>query len=345
MQIRLVAADSSADYLKRLSSVLSHSDAVQWSVTLYTDRQLFLRDFSGASCDILLLSAGMYDPSLRLSGTRLAVLLADPDQDGGFTAKGFQSIRKYQRISEIQRLILELYADVSPAESIYSGHSQAALLTAFYSPAGGVGATSAAIAYASRLAMAGKRTLYLDLQNISSHEAFFGPSDRKGVSELFAKLGSGINMAAKLQSLLQTDPATGLQHLNGFDNLVDFEAVTADDAAALLTVLRSSNMFDHIVADLSPYLNAAAMAVLTGADRIAAVKGTSTASRAKWALFEKQYSVYGAFREKLSAVLVGGGDTELPVLARLDFYTNASDSRSLCGFLAQNGSWDLTSLA
>lgn len=345
MQIRLVAADSSADYLKRLSSVFSRSDAVQWSVTMYTDRELFLREFSGASCDILLLSAGMYDPSIRLSGTRLAVFLADPDQDGGFTAKGFHSIRKYQRISEIQRLILELYADVSPAENIYSGHSQSTLLTAFYSPAGGVGTSAAAIAYASRLAMAGKRTLYLDLQNVSSHEAFFGPSDRKGISELFAKLGSGINMAAKLQSLLQTDPSTGLQHLGGFDNLVDFEAVTADDITALLTVLRSSGMFDSIVADLSPYLSAAAMAVLTEADHIAAVMGASTAARAKWALFEKQYSVYGAFREKLSAVLIGGGTSELPVLARLDFCANASDSRSLCGFLTQNGAWDPAFLA
>lgn len=345
MQIRLVAADSSADYLRRLSNVLSRSETVQWSITMYTDRRLFLQEISSVPCDILLFSAGMYDPSLKRTGFRLGVLLADPDEDGGFSAEGFQSIRKYQRISEIQRLLLELYAEVSPTENIYSGQNQGTKLTVFYSPAGGTGTTSAAIAYAGKLALGGKRALYLDLQNVSSHDAFFGPSDLKGVSELFAKLGSGINMAAKIQSLLQTDPATGLLHIRGFDNLVDFEAVTADDMTSLLTVLRSCGLFDHIVADISPYLSPAAMAAFQEADRIAAVMGVSTAARAKWSLFEKQYSVYGAFREKLAAVLVGGGNTELPVLARLDFCANAADSRSLCGFLTQHGGWDPAFLA
>lgn len=345
MQIRLVAADTNADYLRRLSHVLSRSEAVRWQITMYTDREMFLREFQGASCDILLLSAGMYAPSLKQSGARLLVLLADPAQDGGFSAEGLQSIRKYQRISEIQRLLLELYADVSQAEAIYSGQHQGTRITAFYSPAGGVGTTSAAIAFAGRQALSGKRVLYLDLQSASSHEAFFGPSEPKGISELFAKLGSGINMAAKVQSLLLTDPATGLFHIKGFDNLVDFGAVTAEDITSLLSMLQSCGLFDQIIVDLSSCLNDVVLAVFRAADRIAAVMGASSSARTKWALLERQYSVYSAFREKLSAVLVGGGNTELPVLARLDFCVNASDSRALCSFLTQNGQWDPAAFA
>lgn len=342
MQIRLVAADVNADYLKKLSDVFSRSEAVQWNITMYTDRNYFLENFSRDSCDVLLISSQMYDPALPISGVRLPVLLADPERDGNIQTVGFKRIRKYQRISEIARLILELYADVSPEEDLYGGHTHGVRTLAFYSPAGGAGVTTTAVACAKRLAAAGKRTLYLDLQNVSSSEAFFGASELKGISELFAKLSAGINMTAKVQSLLQTDPS-GLFYIGGFDNMVDFEEVGPEDVNALLDLLVESGLFDVIVIDLSSFLTKAVAAVFEKADKIAVVCGASSSARAKWGVFERQYSVYEVYKEKMAAVTIGGASVSLPTAVQLELYS-MTDSRALSDYLVTNGNWNLAAL-
>ena len=68
----------------------------------------------------------------------------------------------------------------------------------------GCGKTTLSLVAATKLAMQGKRTLYVNLEDIASEECYLPRTEEKGMSEIVANLGSNVNFTMKLQSLLQS---------------------------------------------------------------------------------------------------------------------------------------------
>jgi len=79
---------------------------------------------------------------------------------------GFEMVRKYQRMDTLSEAVLLKYAEESNTLDTVKGNSTTKI-TAFYSPAGGTGKTTLALAMATAGAQAGMSILYLNLEECS----------------------------------------------------------------------------------------------------------------------------------------------------------------------------------
>ncbi len=192
MRIRLLLAAGDRDYEEHLSQVLLDRYEDIFEVQICSTPEQIAELAGKRAFDIALVSPEFAG---ACSGHPAALTLALlEDGAAGGTAAG---IRKYQRISHLVGSLLERYAAVSATAHGGEGGGR---VTVAWSPAGGTGKTTAALAYAAQRVAEGKRVLYLNLESFSSSPLYFAESGRS-ISAVFAKLDG--NVEVLLQGLRQ----------------------------------------------------------------------------------------------------------------------------------------------
>lgn len=289
MRIQLLIADSDQDYTNHLSQVLVEKYADVFEVSACSGARQLEELLDHRGYDVALLS-----PSLAveadLNRIQLPLLLWDGAVSGH--REGMGSLRKYQRISSIAGDVLERCAEVP---SIGSNHGAAARarLTVTWSPAGGVGKTTAALAYAAQQVSKGKRTVYLDLEPFSSVPAFFSEGG-KSISTVFEKLDERAELT--LQSIRQEDVGSGILYFRRPDNYEDISLLSGEDITRLADAAAAD--VDELVVDLEAGYGQNTAALLTKADSVLLVADGSKLCRIKLEQFRTQNRLYGQLREK-----------------------------------------------
>lgn len=287
MRIQLLIVDGDRDYAEHLSRILMEKYADVFEVSTC----------SGASQAADLLAHRGYDaallnPSLAveidLSRIKLPLLLWDGASSG--RVEGLDGVRKYQRISSLVGEVLERCAEIP---SITPGSGRGAHITVAWSPAGGVGKTTAALAYAAQQVSAGKRTVYLDLEPFSSVPAYF-PETGKSISSVFEKLDERAELA--LQGIRQEDAGSGISFFQRPDNYEDISLLAEEDVVRLANAAAADT--DELVIDLGAGFDQKTAALLELADTILLTVDGSRLCRTKWEEFRSQHELYNKFREK-----------------------------------------------
>ncbi|MCM1213273.1 MAG: hypothetical protein NC331_11530 [Lachnospiraceae bacterium] len=337
MQVRIAVADNDKEYLDRLVSVLEeYKDLV---LSVYTDADSLETALTSRKFDIILFDSDLYDGQTALNKDMLAVMLLDDAKAVPAGCGNCHKVNKYQRISNIYKQILEMYSEVCQDVGEFMGR-QWGMSVAFYSPIGGCGKTTLALVAASKLAMRGYKTFYINLEDIASEDCYLPQSDGKGLSELVGSLGSGINFPMKLQSLLQTK-SDNLYYLKHFDSPNDIYAMTAQDIGELLTEISRSGLFEYIVVDMGVALDARALSIFEQVEKIILVEKPDAIAIHKMQCFTAQAHVMNAYSRKMLRVLNfdngRGMDTgsPIPLAGRVGGIQNP-DSAQLITMLAGN---------
>jgi len=181
MKIRLLIASSDGTYANHLSRVLAEKHAEVFEVSICSSEERMQEVLSNHRFDAALLERQFLDCA-DLREVRLPLELWDDASAFRAEAGKYPPIRKYQRISSIIRDVLAQYAAISSNKEVF-GNSQAHI-TAVWSPAGGSGKTTTALAYAAQKVAGGRKTVYLDLQCFSCSSVYFQQSG-KSISSLF----------------------------------------------------------------------------------------------------------------------------------------------------------------
>ncbi len=295
MMMKLLIAINDPDYVEHLSGVLmeKYTDTFEVSACSGTDR---LREaLARRSFDVAL-----FEPSLAgeadLSRIKLALLMRSEETTDPSPAR-MERIEKYQRISSIVSEILGRFAQLNPNTD--AGGSDRAHVTAVWSPKGGAGKTSVALAYAAQQVSKGKKAAYLSLQSFSDGALFF-PQKGKSISTIF---GSGAGTVCLLaQSVRLQDQGSGIMYFCDPTNYDDICELTEDDAENLVQGCASG--IDELVVDLSSEWNGKIQRMFEIADAVIAVlDGTESA---KWDQFVNQHNAYGLIRDKLRVVVNRG---------------------------------------
>ena len=309
MRIKLLIATGDADYAEHLSNMLSERHGDDFEVGVYTSAA-GLRDFMAANpYDAALLESDFLSAA-PLNAVRLPLLLVG--ETGAVAGEGTDAVRKilkYQRISSLAGKIMEYYAEVSAGLSGFGGRR--ARVTAVWSPAGGAGKTTVALAYAASRVSAGKQAVYLSLENFSSTAAYF-PETGPSISRLFEKLEANAQMFQK--GIRQLDAGTGVAYFCGPDNYDDLNVLSAEDMESLIGACAEDT--DELVVDLSSQCDRRTQAILALADTVMLVCDFSAASQAKLRQFMNQHSIFGQIRTKAVLVNNKGAQFAAPDLSR-----------------------------
>lgn len=289
MKISLMMGITDEEYVEHLSRVLMDCFADVFDIHLCrTPEQL--QKASQQVYDVALLSPDMMQ-NWATQYSKLSIVLCDAGE-AGMTCP---VISKYQRISKIVSKILELYAEV--CENGMSFSANHARITVVWSPVGGCGKTTVALAYAAQKALSGQETVYVDLENFSSVPIYFR-ADGKGISTAFEKMDT--NLELLLKSIRQRDAETGIYYFLPPDNYDDIDILTVSDLERLVTGCAAG--MDEVILDLSSSCGDKVKHLLQIADQIFLVEGQSAASRTKLSQFQQQNNVYTSIESKLVRV-------------------------------------------
>lgn len=275
MILKLGIADSNKDYVARITKVLSGYDELE--LYSYTDKTNLPELLSSVRLDVLLISQDMYFPGCD-SNVRLPIILVDETGVIDPAVSSFDYVKKYQRISNIYKSIIEQYASVSGATG--AGRTVGAKVVTFWSPVGGAGKTTVAMATAEKLANLGKETLYLNFEMYPSDSVFFEDKFGRGIRELAAELNNNINFQMKIQGIRQ-EKQPHLYFVANFDKFADFDETSSDELVKLVDVFAKYGNFDYVVVDIDSSSSSKNVELLKKADNVVLVQSSDAFSAKK----------------------------------------------------------------
>ena len=306
MRVKLLIATGDADYAGHLSDNISehHADALDVCVCRTPER--FEELLSTQRFDAALLEAPFLE-DIGSKSIQLPLLLWSENDDGGDTACDFKKIPKYQQVSSIVASVLENYARVS--KNRHGSDSQHARVIAVWSPAGGVGKTTVALAYAAKRAAECRQVLYLNLEPFSSVPAYFAETG-KSISSVFEMLDNDEgNIKMLIRGIRCLD--SGVAYLCSPDNFDDMYILSADNISELID--SCSGVTDELVIDMSCVCDRRTRKVFDLANKVLLVTEPTKTAQIKLSQFASQHNVYERIREKSVLVANKGAaaDTSL----------------------------------
>lgn len=337
MTIRIAVADEDSIYLERLCNVLEEYDDLKLS--RYTEQDTFEKDVVSKKFDVLLFNPDIYDGQLSMDKSVLKIVLADDNEAVPELCTDMPRINKYQRISRIYNSILELYSEICTASGILFGNNDVKTI-AVYSPVGGSGKTTIALVVAARLARQGRRTFYINLEDIPSEGFYLTQSDDKGISEIAASLGSRTNLTMKIQSLLKTKE-DNLFYMNHFESPNDLYEITNDEISELIAAFAGSGLFDAVVIDMGVSINPKNIAIFESAEKIMLIEKSDNISRIKMETFLGQAHIINEYGSKMVRILncnTGQEDcvqSSIPCIEKVGFIPSMEQAQ-LVDFFARN---------
>lgn len=291
MKIQLIIATADRPYADHLSTVLMQKYADTFSVSICSSAETFN---AGSHYDVALLGVDFGGES-DLSRARLPLLLCGETAEIPEAFARLQRISKYQRISSIVSDILVKYASIAAASDNPGGKK--ASVVAVWSPAGGVGKTSVALAYAARRAIDGSHVTYLDLELFSSTAAYF-PENGKSLSTVFEHIDD--NPELQLRGIRQQDMETGIFYFCKPLNYDDMNILSAEDAASLVGAAARGT--ECLVIDLPCICDAKTRKIFELCDQLLLVTDASATAHSKFDVFTSQNDVFQLIESKTAIV-------------------------------------------
>jgi len=306
MKLKLLIITGDTGYAEHLSSVISehHADAIDVSVCGDTER---LKDMLPArKFDVALVEAALIG-NADLQSIHLPLILWTDDEDDKDISDEFKKISKYQRISSIVAKVLEYYARVSKSKrGIDSEHAG---ITVVWSPVGGVGKTTVALAYAAKKAAEGKQVMYLNLEPFSSVPVYFEETG-KSISSVFGMLESNEGDVKMLIRGIRCNEG-GIMFLCSPDNYDDMYILSVDNITELVT--SCAGVTDELVIDMSCVCDRRTRQVFELADTIYLVTEPTATAQRKLFQFASQHNVFEQIRDKTVLIANKGAVISVPL--------------------------------
>ena len=295
MKIRLLIAARDSDYVEHLSKVLLSKYADSFEVSVCFSPESLPAMLEQHSYDVAVLDDGFLNSTGNIAA-RLSLLLWSGAEDPGILGHGVQKLRKYQRISAIASQILAQYAEISNQGQEFGDRD--AVITVVWSPVGGSGKTTVALAYGAYLSGQGKKVVYLDLEPFASTPVYFS-GQGPGLSSVFEKLQDG-NIGLLLQSIRLVDSGSSILYFNRPDNYEDISILMPDDIALLIRGAASGA--DEVIADMGSGFDQRIQQTMELSNQVFLVADASAASQVKCEQFRSQHSLYEQIADKLTLI-------------------------------------------
>ena len=309
MRVKLLVATGDGDYAEHLSDIITklHGDIIDVSVCLSSESMNDL--LANHEFDAALLDAPFAEGA-DLGHIALPLLLISEDEHlpGALTELG--RVIKYQRVSTLIAKVLELCAKTSDGGGGEGPDRGKARITAVWSPAGGVGKTTVALAYATKRLSEGKQVLYLNLESFSSVPAYFEETG-KGISAIFEMLDNKEGNIKVLIMGIRRQDSGGISYFCRPDNFDDMNVLSVENVTALIGAC--AEICEELVVDLTCICDERTRQVFELADRVLLVADPTTSAHYKLAQFTSQHNAFERIREK--AVFVankGSAPRDLP---------------------------------
>lgn len=252
ISLQIVLGDYDQRYVQKLSSYLMNHQNHHFSVKTFSEVSHLKSHLQNNPTDILLITEDFY---LKLEAVfPMAILLVEHAISSAL--KSLPSIRKYQSGDQIIHQFMNYYTLTSNKELIGHIEKGGTKLWGIYSPSGGSGKTTLALALAQAFALRGHSTLFLSLEEIASYARLFECDGQTSISDLLyhAKKRTD-NLLMKLEGIKRVDKTTELKFIPPPIYPQDMLTFEDEDWRYLIDQLLNYSSFENIVLDFTSELS------------------------------------------------------------------------------------------
>lgn len=321
MKINLLIADSDSVYLERVSKYIQEKhtqfELYSFSSAEYLDEYL---KAPNVKVDILLCSDDLFSPTVQGADAAVKAVLSDGTYDA-YTE--YEHINKYQKAENIITAIQIKYAEITGRTDSLAGKPKDSRVVGVYSPVGGSGKTTLAVAVGKALAEQNRKVLYLNYECICSTADFF-MTNNSGMSEVYlAAMSSNTNAGLKVIANKVNDSVTGVDFVGCAESMLEFNELSADNLANIIKQTDELNEFDYIIVDFDSTLSADKFKLLSICDKIIMPFTLSPLSVTKMNCLMKEREMHGEVGDIVSkAVFVANMAENAPLPNTLCFPAN-----------------------
>lgn len=290
MRIRVAVLDKDISYLNMLVSAFGTKYADKVELYSFSDSEVALSELAKTRVDILLIDKGSSIDTADLSKKiSIAYLVDSVDVD---RVNGVKAIYKYQKIDLLYKSILDSF---NPDEPVIrkKNSDNSADFCLFWSPSGGAGTSTLAVAYAIYNALHNKRVLYLNFEKYGSADIFFNGPGQFCMSDVIFAAKKNSNLEIKLESSVKTDN-TGVYFYSQTKYALDMLELSPDDQKNIIQTLCESGKYDLVVVDKDFSLEGHEVELLDLADVVVMTGDGSATSNAK---FSRAYEAIGMIEQ------------------------------------------------
>lgn len=262
----VILADEDEQYISALELKFLEELYEKIDLVVITDPEYFKTFFSAPQkAEILVVSEGLYDSSLKRHDINHVFVLAEQQTGGTTEDLSINKIYKYTSIKEIFNEIIGKGGSVFAAENSGKHETEVVL---FYSAAGGAGTTSLALAFADSVSRNYKRVLYLSVGSVPSFQCClknraFLPGE---ACRIFRDNTSKIYHDMK--PYLRNE---GFSYLPPFHATPDSLGLKQTSYLGFLDAAKASKNFDYIVVDAESGIDAFRAALIQKSNKVVIV--------------------------------------------------------------------------
>lgn len=285
IKLEIVIGDYDQKYLQKLSSYFMNYQEHHFTVNTFSEITLLKNHLLNNPIDILLLTEEFYvNLEDRYEITILLVAHAISS-----TLKSYPCIEKYQNVKKIIQQMMLYYTSASSKELIGNKEGGFARLVGFYSPSGGSGKTTIALALSKALSMQGKKTLFLSLEEITSYSKVIESDRQTSLSDLLYYASKRAeNLLMKLEGIVREDISTGLKFVPPpiyAQDMVSYE----EDWLYLINYLLRYSDYEWIVLDFTSQISNRNLSLMDKCNKLVVLTNLSYFQNAKAEVFLKMY--------------------------------------------------------
>ena len=294
-KINIVIADSDELYLNHLTNYLiEHMNTFE--VCSFTTKESLIKYVGDKTnkIDIIAFTEDLMDGTISMANAPAKILLSD----GSYTDLEFESVNKFQKAEKFINDILMIYAEkTGRVESVSLGDKDTKIV-GFYSPVGGCGKTTLAVATAYALGCQGKRVFYLNAEKINSTYAVLNEGNTGSISDLYLTVKTkGANIGLRIIANKFTDVNTNISYINPAESSLEINELTLEEYKKMLKEFDQLGEFDVVIVDFDTEFNGDKIELLNCMDRIIVPFTSDSLSLAKTGLFIKELGMYDELSE------------------------------------------------
>ncbi|MBQ8961466.1 MAG: hypothetical protein IJ071_09710 [Ruminococcus sp.] len=211
-----------------------------------------------------------------------------------------ETLFKYRGVSEIYSKICELYEKkkkrtIKRSENTPDERKKTEIIT--FIPANG-GAGSSTMAAACAIALSNTSpTLYINLEQRTSDQAFFSSDNKKGITEIAALLKTKYSDSALYQMIRDSISQDTKQHgskvfyIKGFNNIMEYTSLAPNGIETLFKALREKFDYGSVIIDTDFIVNDNMKKIILLSDKVTVVSSGSDIADVKLSKLKRYFEI------------------------------------------------------
>lgn len=291
-ELRLVIADKDQVYIDSVIDFIYSRHKNKFHIKSFTNEKFLYEHIDKTDrIDILLITPSFYKESIDLKKVIVPIVLSTgilPKE-----IKSFEIMSKYQTGENLVNNILNIFSERSSFEiRTEEGFKNTKIIT-FFSPSGGTGVSTLAMATAIQCAKKHMDIFYLNLERFSSLPAIFNSVENgQSLSNvLFFLKENSKNLSLKIKTSKLTDDVTGVHYFLPPESSFDIEDISIDEIKRLIDEMEDMACYDVIVIDISSELSDINISLLQRSDYIYYILAYDKISKLKFEGMIKAFEI------------------------------------------------------